>query len=73
MNSQERVASVLSHKEADRIAIDLGGWQSGINHNAYEEVKKILGIRKDTQISEIIQGLAVVDEEVLDRFSVDTR
>lgn len=73
MNSRERIRLTLNHKEPDRIAIDLGSSQSGISYETYIGVKKILGIESEISISEPIQGLAKIDEEVLKQFNVDTR
>jgi len=71
--ARERVIAVLEHRQPDRVPIDLGGWQSGISYETYEPLKKFLGVDAPTRLEERNQGLAWVDEEVLDRFGVDTR
>ncbi len=73
LTSRERVRLVLNHQEPDRIAIDLGGYQSGISYETYIPLKQSLGIDTPTVIVEPIQGLAKVDDEVLRLFGVDTR
>jgi uroporphyrinogen decarboxylase len=72
-NPRERIQTALNHKEADRVPVDLGGWQSGISYETYEPLKEYLGIREETRIEEPVQGLAWVDEPVLQKFRVDTR
>lgn len=71
--SRKRLILALEHKEADRVAIDIGGFQSGITCVAYDKLKKKLGILGKTEIIERIQQLAKLDEEILEKFGVDTR
>lgn len=73
LNSRERVLTAFEHKEPDRVPLDLGGYQSGITTIAYEKLKNQLGINRPTRISERNQQLAVIDEEVLKKFEIDTR
>ena len=73
MNSRERVRLALNHKEPDRVPIDVGGNQSGISYETYIGIKQKLGIKTETKIMEIIQGLAKIDEEVLKLWNIDTR
>ena len=73
MNSKERVLQTLSHKEPERVAIDLGGWQSGISYETYERLKHALNLKRKTLLEEKMQGLAWIDQEVLKCFHVDTR
>jgi uroporphyrinogen decarboxylase len=35
LSSRERVVKALNHEEADRVPIDLGGFQTGIHRIAY--------------------------------------
>jgi uroporphyrinogen decarboxylase len=63
----------LNHREADKVPVDFGGWQSGISYESYEPLKDYLGLTENTRLEEAVQGLAWVDEAVLDRFEVDTR
>ena len=73
LSSRERVLTALDHKEPDRVPLDLGGYQSGITTIAYEKLKIQMGINRPTKISERNQQLAVIDEEVLKEFGIDTR
>jgi uroporphyrinogen decarboxylase len=73
MTSRERVRTALNHREPDRVPVDLGGWQSGISHETYVPLKALLGVKAETRVDERVQGLARVDETVLEGFGVDTR
>ena len=73
MTSKKRVLATLNHEVPDRVPVDLGGWQSGICYGAYEELKQTIGIDRQTRLLERVQGLAVIDDEILDTFNVDTR
>lgn len=74
MTSRERVLAALNHKEPDRIPVDLGGHRSsGIAAIAYHRLRKHLGLpEKPLRIYDMVQQLAVIDEDVLDLFGVDT-
>ena len=74
MNSRERVLAALEHRESDRVAIDFSGHRSsGIAAIAYPRLRKYLGLAaKPIRVYDVIQQLAIVDEDVLDRFGVDT-
>ena len=74
MNSRERVLTVLNHQQADRPAVDLSGHRSsGIAAIAYIQLRKHLGLpAKPPRVYDLLQQLAIVDEDVLDLFGVDT-
>lgn len=74
MTPRERVLSSLNHREPDRIAIDCSGHRSsGIAAIAYPRLRKFLGLPPTTiRVYDPIQQLAVLDEDVLDRFGIDT-
>ena len=74
MNSRERVLSALNHVEPDRVPIDFSGHRSsGIAAIAYRKLREFLGLsQKPIRIYDIIQQLAIVDNDVLDFFGVDT-
>ncbi|HLA84177.1 MAG TPA: hypothetical protein VJL29_05245, partial [Thermoguttaceae bacterium] len=74
MNSRDRVLAALGHRQPDRVAVDLGAHRSsGIAAMAYPRLREALGLpRRPTRIYDPIQQLAVVDDDVLDRFGVDT-
>jgi uroporphyrinogen decarboxylase len=74
MNSRERVTTTLDHKEPDKIPIDIGGNQSGINIIAYKKLLEYLDISDNNiQFCDYIQQLALPCEELLQRFEVDFR
>ncbi len=74
MNSKERVLSALSHEETDKIPIDFSGHRSsGISAIAYARLRNYLKLpEKPIRIYDMVQQLAVVDEDILDLFGVDT-
>lgn len=74
MTSRERVLAALEHKETDRVPVDLSGHRSsGIAAIAYPKLRKLLDLPpKPIRVYDIIQQLAIVDDDVLDRFGVDT-
>ena len=74
MTSRERVLTTLNHREPDRIPIDLSGHRSsGIAAMAYARLRDHLGLpRKPIRVYDPVQQLAIVDEDVLQRFQVDT-
>lgn len=74
MNSRERLRAALNHEEPDRIPIDFGGHRSsGIAAIAYARLREYLGMASNPiRVYDMIQQLAIVDQEVLARFGVDT-
>jgi uroporphyrinogen decarboxylase len=74
MNHRERVMAALNHVQPDRVPIDLGGHRSsGISAIAYPKLRQLLGLpERPVRVYDIVQQLAVIDEDVLDRFGVDT-
>ncbi|NMB15826.1 MAG: hypothetical protein GX980_01790 [Firmicutes bacterium] len=71
---RQRVLKALDHQVADRVPIDFGSTNNtGITAPAYERLKEYLGVNQETRIYDRMQQLVYVDEEVLQRFSVDTR
>ena len=73
MTSRERARRAMEHEEADRIPIDLGGFQTGIHRVAYEDLLDYLGLEEEVAILDPIQQLAVVSEPVLQAFHCDFR
>ena len=73
MNSRERVLATLSHKEPDRVPFDMGGTVvTGINVKAYQALRDYLGLPWiDPTIVDVVQQLARVDDDVMDRLGVD--
>lgn len=74
MDSRERVLTALDHREPDRVAVDLAGHRSsGIAAIAYARLRKFLGLNeKPVRVYDPVQQLAIVDEDVLELFGVDT-
>ena len=73
MNSRERVQMALNHKEPDKIPFDLAGCpMSGMHFIAYQNLRDYLGLPKvATRISDAIQNLAVIDQDLSNRLQVD--
>ena len=74
MNSRERVLTALNHREPDRIPVDLSGHRSsGISAIAYARLREYLGLEKrPIRVYDPVQQLAIVDEDILQRFQIDT-
>jgi uroporphyrinogen decarboxylase len=75
MNSRERVLLALNHREPDRVPYDLGGTViTGIHRTAYQALRDHLGLphREPTTI-DMIQQLAKVEDDMLDRLRVDVK
>jgi uroporphyrinogen decarboxylase len=74
MTSRERVRTALNHQEPDRVPVDLGGHRSsGIAAIAYHKLRTYLQLpEKPVRVYDMVQQLAIIDEDVLDLFGVDT-
>jgi uroporphyrinogen decarboxylase len=75
MDSNERILKTLSHKEPDRVPVDLGTTNStGIAVIAYKKWRNELNLKPvDLKVGNIMQQLAAVDEDVLEIIRCDTR
>ena len=75
MNSRERVLTTLNHREPDRVPFDMGGTVvTGIHHKAYVALRRALGLpEREPVIIDMIQQLAQVDDDVMERLGVDMR
>ena len=71
MTSRERVLASLRHEEPDRVPIDLGGGTTGIEVEAYDRLKALLGFESQTKT--FVRDHVEVDEPILQRFGIDTR
>jgi uroporphyrinogen decarboxylase len=74
MTSREHVLAALNHREPERVPVDLSGHRSsGIAALTYPRLRQFLHLPvKPVRVYDVIQQLAVVDEDVLGRFGVDT-
>ncbi len=74
MNSRQRVLTALNHQEPDRVAVDFSAHRSsGVAAIAYGKLRRALGLEeRPIRVYDPVQQLAIVDEDVLDRFGVDT-
>jgi uroporphyrinogen decarboxylase len=74
MTSRERVLASLNHQQPDRVVVDLSGYRSsGISSIAYPKLRAALGLEpRSVDVYDPVQQLAIVHDDVLDRFGVDT-
>lgn len=75
MNSRERIIAALSHREADRIPIDLGGTMvTSITRAAYSPLRQHLGLPEEpVAVSDLVQQLPYLGEDLLERLGSDVR
>jgi uroporphyrinogen decarboxylase len=73
MTSRERLLTALNHQEPDRIPFDLGSTQvTGIHVVAYRRLREHLGLPAvEPRICDVVQGLALPDEDLVGRLGVD--
>ena len=72
MKSRERVERAINFQEADRVPIDLGGLKaSGIAVETYDRLRRHLGLDGTPRVADSPGMIAVVEEAVRKRFSVD--
>jgi len=72
MNSRERLLISLSHREPDKVPVDLGSSTvTGISATAYNNLKEELQIVSPTKVFDVVQQLAEVDMEIINLFGVD--
>jgi uroporphyrinogen decarboxylase len=75
MNGRERILTALNHQEPDRVPFDLGSTQvTGIHVSAYRRLRNALELPpSEPSICDEVQGLALPDDDLLDRLGVDVR
>jgi len=71
MTSRERLLTAARHAEPDRVPIDWGGGTTGIEVEAYDRLKTLLGFRGQTRT--FVRDHVEIDEPILRRFGIDTR
>jgi uroporphyrinogen decarboxylase len=74
MNPRERVLQSMNFVQPDRVPIDFGAHRSsGIMAIAYARLRDYLGLpKRPLKVYDIPQQLAVLDEDILDLFHIDT-
>ncbi len=75
MNSRERILAALDHRESDRLPFDLGSTQvSGIHIQAYRKLRQVVDLPvTEPTLADVIQQLALPEEDLLERLGVDAR
>lgn len=79
MSHRKRVLTALAHCEPDRVPLDLGSTRNtGITIAAYERLLEHLGLEGEASLLQDfggakMQGLATVDDQLLQWFDIDTR
>ena len=74
MKSRERVLQSMSFTQPDRVPVDFGAHRSsGIMAIAYKRLREYLGLpQRPLRVYDIPQQLAVLDEDILELFHIDT-
>ncbi|MBI2939269.1 MAG: hypothetical protein HYY04_02435 [Chloroflexi bacterium] len=74
MTHRERLITALSHREPDRVPLDLGSTRvSSIHVASYEALKRYLGIEAENVILDRMMQPVLVDERILQKLDIDTR
>lgn len=75
MNARERLLTALNRREPDRVPLDIGSTQvTGIHVGAYRSLRQALGLPPvEISLCDSIQQLALPDDDVVERLSVDVR
>jgi len=74
MTSRERVLAALSHRQPDRVPLDLGGTRnSTMVVEGYERLQRHFGLTDEPKIIERMMRVVEIDEGVLTRLRIDTR
>src|SRR5512145_146796 len=71
MTSRERLLTATRHQEPDRVPIDWGGGTTGIEVEAYDRLKALVGFQGQTKT--FVRDHVEIDEPILQRFGIDTR
>lgn len=74
MTSRDIVMQAFNHRETDKVPIDFSGHRSsGISAVVYPKLREYLGLEpRIVRVYDPVQQLAIVDDDVLERFQVDT-
>jgi hypothetical protein len=73
MTSRERVLAAVSHREPDRVPLDLGGTiMSGIMAHALDRLRRHLGLEdRPVKVYEVFQMLGEVEMDLAERLGID--
>lgn len=73
MTSKDRIIKAINHKEPDKIPVDFNSHRSsGIAIQAYKKLREHIGLKPSPlYVYDVIQQLAVVEDDVLNTFGVD--
>lgn len=73
MTPRQRIVAALNHQTPDRVPIDFGAHRSsGIAAIAYGKLRRALGLpERPIRVYDPVQQLAIIDDDVLDRFGAD--
>lgn len=74
-NSLERLRLALSHKEPDRVPVDIGASTvTGISTGAYERLRSFLGLpQRQVNLFDVRTRLAAIDDDVYQYLFTDVR
>ncbi len=74
LTSRERVVRAINRQQVDRYPLDLGmHFSTGISIFAYINLRKYLGLDiSNVNLVDTVQMLARVDEDIIERFHLDT-
>ena len=74
MTHRERVMAAVSHRQPDKVPIDLGGTRdSSIVVEGYEKLKKHFRIEGENKLCDRMMRVVEVDERMLRALDIDTR
>jgi uroporphyrinogen decarboxylase len=71
---REHVLNALNHVRPEKVPVDFGGHRSsGIMAIAYRRLREHLHLApRPIRVYDVVQQLAIIDDDVLDRFDADT-
>jgi uroporphyrinogen decarboxylase len=74
MNHRERLIAALSHRQPNRVPIDIGGTvNSSIVVEGFAKLKKHFGINSEDVLCNRMMRVVKVDEQILQALDIDTR
>ena len=75
LSRRQRVLNAIEHKPVDRFPIDLGAhFSTCISAFAYRNIREYLGMDcANIELIDSVQMLARVEDDIIDRFHVDTK